>query len=91
MLAARLKKNGVVGVYSQIAPLYDLWGALAESKARRMALALADIRNGDSILEVAVGTGLLFQEILRTNPDGSNVGIDLTPPCYPRPGPRPSD
>jgi ubiquinone/menaquinone biosynthesis C-methylase UbiE len=79
MLPARLKKNTVVGVYSQIAPLYDPWGGLAESKARKKALALADIRSGESILEVAVGTGLLFQELLRANPDGSNVGIDLTP------------
>ncbi len=79
MLAARLKKHDVVAVYSEAAPMYDLWGSRAESKARKRALALAHIKNGESILEVAVGTGLLFQEILRINPDGSNVGIDLTP------------
>ncbi len=79
MLAARLKKRDVVAVYSQTAPLYDLWGAMAESKARNKALALANIRDGESILEVAVGPGLLFQEILKANPDGSNVGVDLTP------------
>ncbi len=86
ILAARLKKNNVVGVYSQIAPLYDLWGALAESKARKKALALADVRNGESILEVAVGTGLLFRELLKANPDGTNIGIDLTPAMLARAG-----
>lgn len=79
MLPARLDKPDVVAVYSQTAPLYDLWGALAESQARKQALARANIRNGESILEVAVGTGLLFQEILRANPEGATLGVDLTP------------
>ncbi len=79
MLTARLKPEQVAQLYAHIAPLYDLWGVLAEYRARKRALALAHIRNGESILEVAVGTGLLFQEILRANPDGSSVGVDLTP------------
>ena len=40
---------------------------------------MAHIKNGESILEVAIGTGLTFREIIRANPDGQNVGIDLTP------------
>lgn len=39
ILAARLRKHDVAAVYSQVAPLYDLRGALAESKARKRALA----------------------------------------------------
>lgn len=31
------------------------------------------------ILEVAIGTGLTFQEILRANPSGQNIGVELTP------------
>jgi len=77
--AAKLKKPEVVEVYSQTAWIYDLWGALTETKARRRALELALIRNGEVVLEVAVGTGLTFREILRANPDGENIGIDLTP------------
>lgn len=77
--AAKLKKPEVVDVYSQTAWIYDLWGALTETQARLRALELAQIRNGEVILEVAVGTGLTFRDILRTNPDGENVGIDLTP------------
>jgi ubiquinone/menaquinone biosynthesis C-methylase UbiE len=68
-----------VQVYSQTAPVYDLWGNLAESKARKRALTLARIQDGESVLEVAIGTGLTFQEILRANPHGDNVGVDLTP------------
>lgn len=78
MNAARLNKTDVVEVYSRIAWFYDLWGTLAESRARRRALELAGVRNGESVLEVAVGTGLTFRELLRANPDGANHGIDLT-------------
>lgn len=77
--AAKLKKKDVVDVYTQTAPIYDLWGALTETKARQRSLALAQIQDGMSILEVAIGTGLTFREILRANPNGQNVGVDLTP------------
>ena len=77
--AAKLKKKDVVEVYTQTAPIYDLWGSLTETKARRRSLARAQIQDGMSILEVAIGTGLTFQEILMTNPNGQNVGVDLTP------------
>jgi len=75
----QLKKPEVIDVYSKTAPVYDLWGALTETRARQRAMALADIQNGEAVLEVAVGTGLTFAEILKANPEGENVGIDLTP------------
>jgi len=78
MNAAKLNKKEVVQVYSQIAFFYDIWGTLTESKARKRALELANIQNGESALEVAVGTGLAFREIVRANPNGQNFGIDLT-------------
>ncbi len=76
---AKLNKAEVIKVYSQTAPVYDIWGTLTETKARRRALELMKIRDGESILEVAVGTGLTFQELLKANPHGHNTGIDLTP------------
>ena len=79
MAEARLKKDDVVKVYSGVAPLYDLWGMLTETHARRKALEFAKIRDGETILEVALGTGLTFQAILKANPSGKNVGVDLTP------------
>jgi ubiquinone/menaquinone biosynthesis C-methylase UbiE len=39
---------------------------------------LAEIKNGQNILEVAVGTGLAFYEIVKRNPDGANIGIDIS-------------
>ncbi len=76
---AKLNKSEVVQIYSRTAPIYDIWGTLTENKARKRALELAQIRDGETILEVAVGTGLTFSEILKANPHGHNMGIDLTP------------
>lgn len=75
---AQIKKDRVAGIYRRIAPSYDLWAWLTESKARDRCLDLAAIRNGEDVLEVAVGTGLAFERILEANPTGRNEGIDLT-------------
>lgn len=77
-LPANLTKNEVRSLYERIAPLYDIWAALAESRARRRCIELAAIRDGEDVLEVAVGTGLTFADILRKNPSGRTEGIDLT-------------
>ena len=42
-------------------------------------MELVDIRNGQSVLEVIMGTGLVFYEIAQVNPKGTNVGIDICP------------
>ena len=55
-----------------------MWARLTESKALLRCLELAAIRDGESVLEVATGTGLAFERILRANPSGRNEGIDLT-------------
>ena len=78
MLDARIEKSQVPGVYKKIAPIYDIWGSLMESKARSRCLQLAAIRDGESVLEVAVGTGMAFAEIIRSNPSGQSEGIDIT-------------
>jgi ubiquinone/menaquinone biosynthesis C-methylase UbiE len=41
-------------------------------------LDVARIRNGETVLEVAVGTGIMFVEILKLNPDGVTEGVDIT-------------
>ena len=76
---ARLPQDMIGPVYDKIAPLYDVWGILAESRARNRALSLAQIKDGQAILEVAVGTGLAFSEIVKKNPNGTNTGVDLSP------------
>ena len=78
MLDAKIEKKRVAAIYSKIAPSYDLWAWLTESKARDRCLELADIEDGENVLEVAVGTGLAFEIILQKNPSGHNEGIDLT-------------
>ena len=77
-LDALVPQSEISAVYDRIAPLYDLWGTMTESRARARAIELAGIRNGMTVLEVAVGTGLAFREIVRSNPDGRNIGIDLS-------------
>ncbi|MBI1818249.1 MAG: methyltransferase domain-containing protein [Deltaproteobacteria bacterium] len=74
-----LEKAEVRRVYTSTAPFYDVWARLTESRARRRVLDLAAVCDGETVLEVAVGTGLLFAELLRYNPHGRNQGIDLTP------------
>jgi ubiquinone/menaquinone biosynthesis C-methylase UbiE len=78
ILSAVIQKSDVPRIYKNIASVYDIWARLTESKARNRCLELAIIRNGESVLEVAVGTGLTFLEILRLNSAGQNEGIDLT-------------
>ena len=78
MTDAQIEKVRVAKIYRKIAPSYDLWAWLTESKARDRCLELAAIQNGEQVLEVAVGTGLAFEKILEANPSGRNEGIDLT-------------
>jgi ubiquinone/menaquinone biosynthesis C-methylase UbiE len=73
-----LAKREIPVVYAAKAPFYDLFATLAESRARDRALALAAVQDGETVLEVAVGTGLLFAELLRRNPHGRTEGVDLT-------------
>jgi ubiquinone/menaquinone biosynthesis C-methylase UbiE len=65
--------------FSKVLWVYDLWGWLTERKAAKKALELANITNGSAILDVACGTGEMLRNIVEINPDGKNVGIDLSP------------
>ena len=78
ILNARIRQENIGSVYDKIAPIYDLWAMLTESKARNRAIELAEIKDGQSVLEVAVGTGLAFIEIIKRNPNGINTGVDLS-------------
>lgn len=77
-LDAEIPQKHIPHLYDRIAPVYDFWGRLTETRARARALEIADIKDGQDILEVAVGTGLAFYEIARRNPNGTNIGIDLS-------------
>ena len=77
-LDARIPQQDIGGIYNSLAGIYDIWAYMTESRARDRALELAEIKNGQNILEVAVGTGLAFIKIVKSNPDGTNVGIDIS-------------
>lgn len=64
--------------YAAVSRFYDLWALLTEDKAVKRALQLSGLHDGMDALEVAVGTGRLFAQIVARNPHGRNEGIDLS-------------
>ncbi len=65
--------------YRSLAPVYDAM-ARAGMRFRRRAVELLDLRRGETIVDVACGTGLNFRPILeRIGPEGRLFGIDLSP------------
>ena len=78
MLPARLGKKQIVSAYRRIAPIYDLWGRLTESRAQGLCLEWAGVADGEDVLDVAVGSGLLFRRLLALNPNGFCAGLDLS-------------
>ncbi len=78
MQPARVATGQIAKFYDRIAPMYDGWAWLTERKARKLAVERAAVQDGESVLEVAVGTGLMFRDLLRKNPTGKTVGVDLT-------------
>ena len=79
MRPARLPKSAIPHTYQRIAPTHDWLAVLVEARARRLGLTWFDAQDGETLLEVAVGTGLSFQHLLRANPSGWTEGVDLTP------------
>jgi ubiquinone/menaquinone biosynthesis C-methylase UbiE len=84
MQEARIPQSIIPSIYGRIARVYDLWAALTESRARRACLSRAAVRDGETVLEIAVGTGLAFRELVLANPSGRTEGIDLTEPMLER-------
>ena len=78
ILEARHTHQEIVRKYNLLASVYDVFGILMESKARKRALEMASIQNGERVLEVAFGTGLNLVEILKQNPKGWVDGIDVS-------------
>ena len=77
-LDAKIAQNEIGSLYDSKAWFYDAWAYFTESKARCRALELAEIKDNLSIIEVAVGTGLMFSDIVQRNPNGQNIGIDIS-------------
>jgi ubiquinone/menaquinone biosynthesis C-methylase UbiE len=77
-LDARVPQTAIATVYGRVAWIYDVWASLTETRARAACLARAAVCDGEDVLEIAVGTGLAFRELVLANPTGRTEGIDLT-------------
>ena len=67
----------VSGAYTRLAPVYEAWARITESRPRRRVLELAAVRDGEDVLEVATGTGAQLAALARANPSGTTVGVEL--------------
>jgi ubiquinone/menaquinone biosynthesis C-methylase UbiE len=79
VLERKLDQPNTKHSYKNVVWFYDFWSWLTESKAAKKVIEFAEIRDGDAILEVACGTGIVFEQIVKRNPSGRNIGIDLSP------------
>jgi ubiquinone/menaquinone biosynthesis C-methylase UbiE len=77
VLEVRRSRDWDLRFYSRVAPVYEAWATLAESKARRRVLEVAQVNDGEAVLEVAVGTGKQLVEIAQRNRGGRTVGVEL--------------
>jgi ubiquinone/menaquinone biosynthesis C-methylase UbiE len=65
--------------YRRLAPTYDRLSRLADG-LRHRAVAKLDLKPGETVIDVACGTGLTFALIeRRIGPQGRLIGIDLSP------------
>jgi ubiquinone/menaquinone biosynthesis C-methylase UbiE len=78
VLEVKHPPDRVPGIYTRLAPVYEAWARLTESRARRRVLELAAIRPGEDVLEVASGTGVQLVRLARANPGGRTVGVELS-------------
>jgi len=78
ILERKLNIEQTLTSYKNIVWFYDFWSWLTESKAAKKAIELADIKDNQTILEMACGTGIVFEKLVRRNPNGHNFGIDLS-------------
>jgi len=66
-------------VYDMLAEVYPLSTMFFHARAHKEAIALAGIRDGMRVLEVATGSGEMFRRIAGVNPGGLTCGVDLAP------------
>ncbi len=80
MLEAYAPVEAIRRSYNRLSRFYAVLVAPFESKARQAGLAAANIQPTESVLEVAVGPGLAFVEILKRVDKATPVyGVDLSP------------
>lgn len=75
----RPSQPAVSRTYTRVAPVYEFWARLTESRARNRVLELAAIRPREHVLEVATGTGVQLVQLARRNQGGRTVGVEFAP------------
>jgi ubiquinone/menaquinone biosynthesis C-methylase UbiE len=66
-------------VYDRLASVYPVSTFFFHSKAHACAMRHAGIRDGMRVLELATGSGEMFQRLVKANPSGKTFGLDLSP------------
>jgi ubiquinone/menaquinone biosynthesis C-methylase UbiE len=79
LLIRNLDRNSTKSSYKKVVWFYNFWSWLTESKAAKYVIEFADIKNKETVLEIACGTGVVFEKLVKRNPEGKTVGIDLSP------------
>jgi len=80
MIEAQAPPEAIRRAYDVWSRFYGWTGVPLERKARMHGLDALAVRSGEQVLEVAVGPGATFVEILkRVGPGGTVVGVDLSP------------
>jgi ubiquinone/menaquinone biosynthesis C-methylase UbiE len=79
VLNRKLDFDKTLADFRKVVRVYDIWSRLTESKALEKVIELANIKDNRSIIEIACGTGSLFEKIVNLNPNGRNIGLDLSP------------
>jgi ubiquinone/menaquinone biosynthesis C-methylase UbiE len=78
MIEARGRRSAIVRAYNLFADFYGFWSAIFEERAISRGLALAQIRPGEHILDVAVGPGTVLGRLMQqAGEHGVAVGIDV--------------
>src|SRR5206468_1876472 len=77
-------QEAVAAMFDDIAPVYDRMNTLmtlgSDRRWRRLAVETSGLVAGDSVIDVACGTGKLSAALAdRVGPFGRVVGVDLSP------------
>jgi ubiquinone/menaquinone biosynthesis C-methylase UbiE len=66
-------------VYDLLSGVYPASTFFFHARAHREALEISGIRDGMRVLEVATGSGEMFRRLVKANPTGQTIGLDLSP------------